>query len=210
MIDFTPLQRIIIINNESKTDADDLFKLYVHNSQTLYIYISISRICSVHARHFSFFLSFFASLKLNVVFHFVHSASSASLSLPRRAFHPVPPLETPSLSTLRSPHVQSHMHYFACLAIWVFRRKGQKINVDRAVISVQATGSFSPQKYRRLAFSHLPLWFSILSMKIYAESLLSSALRRWLGVKSGFEYNVGLCFNSYNMHNSPFGGKMFS
>lgn len=118
--------------------------------------------------------------------------------------------ESPSLSTLRSPHVQSHMHYFACLAIWVFRRKGQKINVDRAVISVQATGSFSPQKYRRLAFSHLPLWFSILSMKIYAESLLSSALRRWLGVKSGFEYNVGLCFNSYNMHNSPFGGKMFS
>lgn len=96
MIDFTPLQRIIIFNNERKTDADDLFKLYIHNSQTLYIYLHISCICSVHARHFSFFLSFFASLKLNVVFHFVHSASSASLSLPRRAFHPVPPLETPS------------------------------------------------------------------------------------------------------------------
>lgn len=138
-----------------------ILQLYNSLYKHLHTYVVSQYVCIWEPYQSEFFLS----SKLNVVFHLVHSASSAPTRLSSRSTP-----KSKSESTLWS-HVQSHMHYFACLAIWVFRRKGQKINVDRAVISEQATGSFHPNNVLHFHILHLPLWFRIVSLKIYAESL---------------------------------------
>lgn len=141
--------------NKTKTDAEDLFKLYLHNSWTLQL-PPTTYLCMYACIWAVYQTELFLFWKSNVVFHFVHSASSAPTRLSSRSTP-----KSKSESTLWS-HVQSHMHYFACLAIWVFRRKGQKINVDRAVISEsrQATGSFHPNNVLHFHISHFHIYRS--------------------------------------------------
>lgn len=95
--------------------------LELQNCLYTYTYVSVY-VCIADV-----LLSFFLSLKLYVVFHFVHSALSASLSLARRAFHPVPPLAGPLCGLL--------MCNLICIILHVWRFGYSGVKVKRSMLT---------------------------------------------------------------------------